>query len=228
MKKTEVPQNLPPLMLETLAQIPRNVPAALITRHSIRGEGTNLIASYSVPLTPEGKDLAEWLGAQLPQPVANVYSSPVGRCVETGEHLLKGANQAHSIQTNSLLVEPGSFVQDIQQVGGFFLKKGPVEFANRHIAGTVRGMKALSEGSLDILYHVHQNLAQPGTLSIHVTHDTILAPLVAYLQKMPAITQSDWPLMMEGVVLWFDDNLVHWVWRGKKGSLPLPYDFSKV
>ncbi|HET8705691.1 MAG TPA: histidine phosphatase family protein, partial [Pseudomonadales bacterium] len=222
MNNSEVPQNLPPLMLETLSQIPSDVPAALVTRHSIREQGGNLIASYEVPLTPEGKQLAEWLGAKLPTPVANVHSSPVGRCLETGERLLKGANEAHLIQTNALLVEPGSFVQDIQKVGGFFLKKGPIEFVNRHIAGDVRGMKPLEQGALDILYHVRQHLDKPGTLSIHVTHDTILAPLVAYLQKSPAITQADWPQMMEGIVLWFDADKVHWVWRGEKGDTVLP------
>jgi len=227
MKMPEIPENLPPLMLETLSQIPDRVPAALVTRHSIREQGTNLIASYEVPLTPEGKLLAEWLGSRLPR-VANIHSSPVGRCVETGECLLKGASLSQAILHQPLLVEPGSFVQDINQVGGFFLKKGPLEFLNRHLAGEVRGMKPLERGALDILYHIHRHLDEPGTLSVHVTHDTILAPLVAYLQKRPAIAQEDWPRMMEGVVLWFDADKVHWVWRGEKGDTVLPYDFSTV
>jgi hypothetical protein len=29
------------------------------------------------------------------------------------------------------------------------------------------------------------------------------------------ISERDWPWMMEGLWLWFDERELHWIWRGE-------------
>ena len=53
-----------------------------------------------------------------------------------------------------------------------------------------------------------------------VSHDTLLAALLALMQGVGEIDWNDWPKMMEGVFLWFDDTPfeqahVHFIWRGQ-------------
>ncbi len=212
-------QRLHPALLPSLAELPADLPVALLTRHSIREEPANRFATYDVPLTPEGVALAQAWGELLPRPLARLYSSPVGRCVATAEAMAMGAGLALPVETCSALVEPGSYVQDMHQVGGLFFKLGPLGFANKHLRNEVRGVLSPQEGARRLLQHLQQGLGDPGTLAVHVTHDTILAAFIYFLRGQKELEQSHWPWMMEGAFLWFDDDMAHWLWRGERGQI---------
>ena len=219
MESKPILERLHPALIPSLTALPAHVPVALLTRHSIREEPSNRFATYEVPLTPEGVALAQALGACLPRPVSRLYSSPVGRCVATAEAIAEGAGLQLPVETRSTLVEPGSYVQDIAQVGGLFFKLGPLGFANKHLRNEVRGVLSPQQGALQMLQHLRDGLGAPGTLSVHVTHDTILAAFIYFLRGQRELDQSHWPWMMEGAFLWFDDDVAHWLWRGERGEI---------
>lgn len=213
---------LHPTLLPALDLLPEDRPVVLFTRHSIREQPAGGFAGYDVPLTPEGLALAEAWGGRLGRPLHVALSSPVGRCVDTARAMLAGAGQPHlAVETHRQLVEPGCFVRDIREIGATFLKLGPVGFANLHFREPLPGIRTPQEGTGRLLDFMRGQLGAPGSLSLLVTHDTILAAFIYTLAGVDAIDEGDWPWMMEGAFLWFDDDAVHWVWRGMQRSSPL-------
>lgn len=204
-----------------LAHLPTHLPVALLTRHSVREQSENRIAAYHLPLTPEGVALAESWGAQLGRPLAGFWSSPVGRCVDTAQALARGAMLEAGVEQTMTLVEPGCYVQSLRHVGPLFLELGPIEFANRHLSDPLPGVLTPREGAAKLLRHMQETMGEAGTLSVHVTHDTILSAFVYHLRGHESISEEDWPWMMEGAWVWFDGDHVHWVWRGEPGRRPM-------
>jgi len=217
---------LHPALLPSLDLLPPCTPVTLLTRHSLRELGANGIASYQLPLTPEGVLLAEWWGGQLRRSIAGFYSSPVQRCVDTALAMARGAGlpEAKVLQADTL-VEPGCYVSSMHRVGPLFLELGPVLFANRHFQEPLDGVLSPEAGTAKLLRHLLAHQGGAGSLTVHVTHDTILAAFIYHLIGRPHLDDDDWPWMMEGAWVWFEaEDAVHWLWRGRHGQRDLrPY-----
>ncbi|MDF3029515.1 MAG: phosphoglycerate mutase [Moraxellaceae bacterium] len=210
---------LHPALAPAMALLPGDRPLTLLTRHSVREMAPNGIATYDLPLTEEGVRLAEEWGGQLPWPLHGLHSSPIGRCMDTASAMARGAGCGElEIRTSPNLVEPGCYVHSIGRVGPLFLELGPLAFANRHFSGPLEGILSPEQGGAKLLRHLYEHQGPAGTLTVHVTHDTILAAFIYHLMERGPLRDEDWPWMMEGAWLWFDDaDTVRWVWRGEPG-----------
>lgn len=231
---------LPQSMFDGIDLLPDlETPVTLFTRHSIRevvaGQG---LAGYDLQLTPQGRDLAESWGAHLVEHTQRelqyCISSPIQRCLDTATLMIQGADQTRvdeaepiDVVSQGLLVEPGSFVIDIQQAAPYFRRQGALGFINSFINQRLPGMKHPVSGVLDVLeliYNSHPE--QQAGLSLAVSHDTIIAALVAVISRRQQINPEDWPEMMEGIFVWFDGDSFHssclnWIWRGERHTLYL-------
>ena len=218
---------LHPRLHDAISLLPAHRPAHLLTRHSVRELAKNGFADYRLPLTAEGVAMAREWGARLERPVQAFYSSPVGRCVDTATAMAEGALEAGLIEalpevvTDPTLVAPGCYVEDINRVGPTFLKMGALSFLNQHLKTPFDGMLSPAAGRAKLAGYLYQREPEPGSLAVHVTHDTILAVLVAELEGRDAIDEEHWPWMMEGLWVWFEDARMHWVWRGHHGHRDL-------
>lgn len=220
------PAHLPPSMMSTVKLLPTDKALMLFTRHSLRersdGQG---FASYQLPLTPKGRVLAKawgrWLASNLPYSMdVDSISSPIGRCIDTADLMQQGAGLKREIHQQSLLVEPGSLVIDAPLASEVFKKIGAFNFINHFLAGQVQGTKNAYRGGLDILALFYQFQPQLGELRLAVSHDTLLAAFLAVMFDAKEIEWNDWPKMMEGVFLWFDDREfadcnAYFLWRGQ-------------
>lgn len=215
-------ESLHPALLPSLALLPDDCPVALLTRHSVREQGNGAFAGYDLPLTPAGIALAESWGARLGRPLHAVASSPVPRCVDTAAAMLRGAGVTGlPVVTDQQLMEPGCFVSDMRAVGRLFLSLGPVAFVSRHLGDPLPGLLAPTAGTARLLCFLRERLGAPGSLSLLVTHDTILAAAMYTLLGRTQIVEEDWPWMMEGAFLWFEGDQVCWLWRGERGGRSL-------
>ena len=230
---------LPKSMFEAIDLLPNaSTPVTLFTRHSLRelvnGQG---LASYDLQLTEQGRELAYAWGQYLIQntdrAIQHCISSPIQRCVDTAALMIEGADRTHKVVNTHtieiveqrLLVEPGSFVLDIQQAAPYFRKQGALGFINSFVNNALPGMKHPVTGVFDVLellYHTHPT--QHNGLSLAVSHDTILAAIVAVISGNKQIEQSDWPDMMEGLFVWFEgedfvNSKLKWIWRGERQEL---------
>ncbi|MCA4815139.1 MULTISPECIES: histidine phosphatase family protein [Acinetobacter] len=239
---------LPASMLKAIDLLPdAQTPVTLFTRHSIReivvGQG---LAGYNLQLTEQGRDLAEAWGGYLvgntDRVIQHCISSPIQRCVDTAALMIRGAdgitlepNTHHiEIREQGLLVEPGSFVLDIKQAGPYFQKQGALGFINSFVNNALPGMKHPIHGVVDVLeliYNTHPT-NQYG-LSLAVSHDTILAAIIAVISGRNEVTQADWPDMMEGLFVWFEgdeflESKLKWIWRGQIHTLDISQFRQKV
>ncbi|KAA8734565.1 phosphoglycerate mutase family protein [Acinetobacter qingfengensis] len=235
-------------MLQAIELLPvQATPVLLFTRHSLREVVRGIgLAGYDLQLTDQGRELAfawgEHLTQQTSRNITNCISSPIQRCVDTAELMIMGADQIKQNNTHkidiaqeSLLVEPGSFVVDIKQAAPYFREQGAVGFINSFVQNCLPGMKHPVTGVLDVLkllyqtYQVEQqHLDHCGHLSLAVSHDTILAAFIAIIAGHQQVESKDWPEMMEGIFVWFEyvdapfeQNIVHWIWRGQHQRLDI-------
>lgn len=220
-----VPAHLPDSMMSSVSLLPDNKRLILFTRHSLRersdGQG---FASYQLPLTPKGRKLAKswgrWLSDHLSYSLdVDSISSPIARCIDTAQLMQEGAGLQRCITEQSLLVEPGSLVTEPEVAGVIFKEIGVLNFINRFLQGNLEGTKNTYQGGLDLLSLFYQYQPKPGQLMLAVSHDTLLSAFLAVMLDVTEIDWNDWPKMMEGVFLWFDDKPfaeanAYFVWRG--------------
>lgn len=227
-------------MLSALDLLPDpEIPVTLFTRHSVRedvsGQG---LAGYDLQLTEAGRELAHAWGQHLvdhtDRVIQHCISSPIQRCVDTAALMIEGADQiiqpnTHHIEIveQGLLVEPGSFVLDIQQAGPYFRDQGALGFINSFVKNALPGMKHPITGVIDVLELIYNTHPQnPKGLSLAVSHDTILAAIITVISGKNHLSQLDWPKMMEGLFVWFEgedflDSKLRWIWRGKLHELAI-------
>lgn len=238
---------LPASMLKAIDLLPdAQIPVTLFTRHSIRevmaGQG---LAGYDLQLTTQGRDLAqawgEYLINQTDRSIQHCISSPIQRCVDTAALMIQGADSStlgqntHCIEIveQGLLVEPGSFVLDIKQAGPYFRQQGALGFINSFVNNALPGMKHPISGVVDVLELIYNTHPQDHFgLSLAVSHDTILAAIIAVMSGRNTISQEDWPQMMEGLFVWFEgdeflDSKLKWIWRGQVQQLSIR-DFQLI
>ncbi len=226
------PSHLPDSMIPSVSLLPEDKRLILFTRHSLRERSDgNGFASYQLPLTPRGRVLAKswgrWLAGHLPYSLdVDSISSPIGRCIDTAQLMQAGAGLQRGILHQSLLVEPGSLVTDPEIATPVFKEIGVLNFINRFLQGNLAGTKNAYQGGLDLLSLFYQHQPQPGHLMLAVSHDTLLSAFLAVMFDVVEIDWNDWPKMMEGVFLWFDDKpfkqaSAHFVWRGEVYIRPI-------
>ena len=228
----QAPAHLPDSMMSSVKILPDNKRLILFTRHSLRERSDgNGFASYQLPLTPKGRVLAKswgrWLSGHLPYSLdVDSISSPIGRCIDTAMLMQEGAGLRRSIVHQSLLVEPGSLVTEPDIANPIFKEIGVLNFINRFLQNNLDGTKNPFQGGLDILSLFYQHQPEPGHMLLAVSHDTLLSAFLAVMLDFIEIDWNDWPKMMEGVFLWFDDAPfntanANFIWRGEVYSRPV-------
>ena len=210
---------------EQLGRIPARADVSLVLRHAEREDIPPGTFGVDVPLTAYGIASSEELGAALSRLRRQVeaVSSPVPRCKSTARAILRGGGWPEDVVQDWRLGGPGPFVVDEETSGSLFLQIGILEIA-RHQLSRVEppvGMRRTSEGVYLLLELTTTGLESCGRLTIHVTHDAILAVLVAYLYRLP-IDDINWPGFLDGLLLWRDGDRLHFIWKGlEESSHPL-------
>jgi broad specificity phosphatase PhoE len=206
--------NLHPNQEQALDLLPVATGVVLLTRHSIREQADNAMPGFDIPLTAEGFTLAVRWGGALNRPIHHVYSSHSPRCVHTGEAMLQGAGSPGKVEIHEKLCEPGCYVANMRVAGPTFVALGPVNFVSSVLRNEVDGMFTMRDATGRFLQMLKATQPVGPEITICVTHDTILSTLVYDLEQRQQLDDDDWPWMLEGVFLWFDQHDVHWVWRG--------------
>ena len=203
-------------MLEQLATVPDGVDVALVIRHAEREDIPGGTFGHDVNLTAEGSQAAEQLGAALSSNRAlSVLSSPVPRCVQTAQAILRGTGSTAQVLTDRHLGDPGAFIVDAEAAGPLFLELSIPEIARRQLQDELPlpGMHPTSEG-VEILLELATNpLDKKGCLHVFITHDIILSVFVAALYGK-YVDEIGWPDFLDGLLLWQREERLHLNWRG--------------
>ena len=211
-------------LVQRLSAVPRNTAAAIFLRHAERGEIPPGDFGENVPLTACGVAASERLGSLLTAlGSVRVASSPVPRCVETSRAILRGAGCEDGVTLDRRLGDHGPFVVDPEVAGRLFLQTSVLELTRRQLSGGAppAGMRATSEGVVLLLDAATDAMRSGSDLNLLVTHDSILAVLVAHLYSVQ-VDEITWPGYLDGLVLWRDGELLRLSWGGlQQGSHPI-------
>ena len=212
-------------IVKQLGGLPAQADAALILRHAERGDIPLGTFGEDVPLATRGVASAEKLGAVLSsiRPRVRATASPVPRCESTAKAILRGGGWPEEVALDWRLGEPGPFVVDTEVSGALFLEIGILEIVRHQLTHVepLAGMRATSEGVHLLLGLTTNDIRSRGRLNIYVTHDSILAVLVAYLYRL-LVDEIGWPGYLEGLLLWRHGERLHFIWRGlEQSSYPL-------
>ncbi|RKZ85649.1 MAG: hypothetical protein DRR19_16070 [Candidatus Parabeggiatoa sp. nov. 1] len=120
-----------------------------------------------------------------------IKTSPVTRCIQTAEQIVKGMNIDIPIQESGLLGNPGIFVQDDQKAAKVFNQYSVCEVINQLIQ---------NKQHLEVFYPIQQasqllidefNTARLTNKSIlYISHDAIIMPFVAYINGITEIDEK--------------------------------------
>ena len=204
--------------------VPDGVNVALVIRHAEREDIPAGAFGHEVNLTAEGRRAAEKLGAALSEKRAlSVLSSPVPRCVQTAQAMLRGAGPAVEVTTDRRLGGPGAFVVNAEAAGPLFLELPIPEIARRQLqdASPLPGMRPTSKGIEILLKLATGPLDENGRLHVFVTHDVILSVLVNSIFRS-SLEETGWPGYLEGLLMWRSDEQLHLSWRELQATLLQP------
>ena len=208
-----------------LSNIPAISDVALVLRHAEREDIPSGTFGVDVQLTANGIASAEELGAALSsmRPQTGVTSSPVSRCESTARAILRGGGWPEEVALDWRLGGPGPFVVDEEVSGALFLETGILEIVRRQLTLSEPpvGMRPTSEGINLLLGLTTNGLHSRGRLDLYVTHDSILAVMIASLYRL-TVDEIGWPNYLDGLLLWRSRDRLNFIWRGlEQGSHPL-------
>lgn len=212
--KDEINWVVPPTLLRNLEKIPADRPVAMLLRHSVRGALPIGDAGNAVPLTETGWDIARELGGRLGKRLKTIHSSPVPRCIQTAQALKDGANVCINISTNRLLGGPGIYVLDGDAAWSNWETLGH-EGVMKHLVSendALPGMARPDEAARFLVNHMLSLAGDTPGLHIFVTHDALITPTVARLQRAHH-GPSEWPWFLEGALFWWSTEGVHIAYR---------------
>lgn len=189
---------------------------AVLLRHAERPALPVGEAGGELPLTPAGARTAAALGGLLRGQVALLATSAVRRCQETAAALAAGAEAEVPIVIDSMLGGPGAFVADEGRAWESWQRLGHEGMMTWLCAGAgaLPGLRQPEEAARALAAHLLRGVAAAGGLAVSVTHDSVLAPLVARLSGWP-LGPAGWPAYLEAALLWEErDGAVLW-YRGQ-------------
>ena len=171
----------------------------LLIRHGPRTSPD--IPPLSAMLTPDGiRDcISCGLGMASIPPMA-IFSSPVQRCIDTGERINEGAEWSFEITESEMLGHPGPFVigkinEEVNKLVAHAQQKDDWSFLRRHVAGEdIPGMRNRLVGAENLVNELHPN--EHGYV-LCISHDSIIAAIMAAFGLDP----EPWPLPLEGCSL---------------------------
>jgi broad specificity phosphatase PhoE len=205
--KPAIAWQVPPSVLVWLERVPADRPVAMLVRHSVRPPLPPGDAGYMLPITEEGRILAERLGRHLAGRVQRMRSSPLLRCVQTAEAMRGGAGFDGSVTPDPGLGDPGVYVIDGKVAWQHWVARGH-EGVMAHLVGGDGALPGMADPVVAARMLVEQMLVdERAGLHVHVTHDSLVTATAARAIGVK-LTKDDWPWYLEAAFFWRENGAI--------------------
>ncbi len=173
----------------------------LMLRHGDRDKIPEGSFGNEVLLNQKGIERSYNLGTALKSiPLYQIYTSPVPRCVQTSEYIVKGYGCKIDIIESKALGDPGLHIEDAEQAGEYFLKYGFHEILDNYIAGKIiPGMPTHEVFKERINDFLKTNLSDKG-LTLFITHDSLVA-MYEFINNGKIYTKENWVKYLNGPII---------------------------
>ncbi len=172
---------------------------SLLLRHADRDDIPKGSFGNEILLNEKGKQNAQNFGEKLAEGKINrIFTSPVGRCVQTAEFITKGYGRSIEIIETTALGAPGLHISDEKIAGEFFLQYGFDEMYKRFMRDEkIPGIPTITELNHRITTFIKEHTAQNGT-TIFITHDMLIAFYHFSINKK-VYTKANWINYLTGL-----------------------------
>ena len=188
----------------------------LIVRHAERDPVRTVAEAYGARLTETGRTMARKFGAQLGRRfrIGAALASPVERCLETAQEILKGAlnGSQPDPQNRDAKREPEVLPLDLLH---FELKRTGIPGLETIFLDDLGFMRLVSQPESSEYILLRRALLEtlpfpqaPGVVNLAVTHDVLITFLQASLLGLPKASFEDFPDYLEGICLVKHNNKV--------------------
>lgn len=176
-----------------------NEKISLLLRHADRDDIPQGYFGNEILLNEKGKQNAQSFGEKLAERKINrIFTSPVGRCVQTAEFITKGYGRSIEVIETTALGAPGLHITDEKIAGGFFLQYGFDEMYKRFMQGKeIPGIPNIDELNNIITKYIIENSTENET-TIFITHDMLIAFYHFSINKK-VYTKDNWINYMTGL-----------------------------
>jgi broad specificity phosphatase PhoE len=187
--------------------VPEVRSVAILLRHAERPEIPEGSPGMEIGLTEAGTAAARRIGAALGERIRTITTSPVARCRTTAMLMCEGADRQLEISDQPLLGAPGAFVADGDVAWENWRRMGN-EGVIAHLMGSSEALPGMHPPELAarrLLGLLAAALDREAGLHLFVTHDAVLAPLVARTLGHP-LEREQWPGFLDAMMLWREDG----------------------
>jgi hypothetical protein len=195
---------------------------ALIIRHADREHIHAGVHDIEMPINELGEKNAKQIGTSLWQfENMKIITSPVYRCVQTGNAIIDGFGKQSQISQSNLLGEPGPFVVDGKLAKEYFVDLGCYRTVKMQIENQImKGIRPTKEGSELLTKFVIDEMKNNtlSNLSVFVSHDAILAPFIFY-HTGEMFDKEHWISFLDGVAFVEKNGKFYIVRNGKQYEL---------
>lgn len=176
-----------------------NEKISLLLRHADRDDIPNGSFGNEILLNEKGKQNAQTFGEKLAERKINrIFTSPVGRCIQTAECITKGYGSSIEIIETTSLGAPGLHITNEKIAGEYFLQHGFDEMYKRFMQGeTIPGIPNINELNHRITNFIKENSNENGT-TIFITHDMLIA-FYHFSINRKVYTKDNWINYMTGL-----------------------------
>ena len=179
---------------------------SLILRHAERFEIKKSEFGNDVLLNETGIKSSYEFGENLSEfNISKIYTSPIQRCVQTAENIIKGYNKNVQIIETKILGDPGIHVSDEDLLGKYYFQYGFWKiFQNFKNNKKVDGLKFQEQLKTTFFSYISETTKNEG-LTLYITHDWLIA-FFAYAANIYEYTEKNWIDYLRGLIIDIKNN----------------------
>ena len=191
-------------VLEKLSTLPiKEQRIAVLIRHGERYAIPEGSFGLDALLTPGGMSAAVGFGRAIARyPVMHIYTSPIKRCVQTAECIMRGLQRNVGISCEDNLGNPGFHVSNAQIAGEHFMRYGAIgvfeQFAADEDIPGIAPMSYLRNEALNWI----DNKCEENGLFFFVTHDSLITHF-SHANNLRRYSRESWVDYLDGIVVTF-------------------------
>jgi hypothetical protein len=172
---------------------------SLLIRHGDRDAIPDGSFGNEVLLNEKGKQNAKSFGESLSERKLNkIFTSPVGRCIQTAEFITKGYGSPVEIIETTALGAPGLHIADEKIAGEYYLQHGGLKMYGHFMQGVkIPGVPKI-EGIRNSLTNFLSENTNDNGLTLFVSHDMLIAFYHFSINKK-VYTKDNWINYMTGL-----------------------------
>ncbi|MFW8602375.1 histidine phosphatase family protein [Desulfobacterota bacterium M19] len=167
----------------------RHAEKSLTGNQDITQNGINSALKYGNKLKQEGIQFDE------------IQVSPVKRCIQTAEKIIDGLQCNINLQKSHLLGDPGIFVSDDQKAAKLFSDFTVCEVINKIITNeALSGFIPIDKACKPLIGEIQKKISSNKSV-LYVSHDAIIMPFIAYLNKIKKINKINIVEYLDGYII---------------------------